>query len=479
VLKRDAVCLFTLAFGASTWSFAACGSNSSNGGRTTSGDASGDGTTADAPTEASPEEEASSPGDAGVPGDGGPSESGTASDGAPSEAGDASPARDATVDAAPSPYLNDAVDLSIGSDMACAIRQSGTVVCWGPAANIVPKEFQLPADAGAVPSRIVVNARTVCILDTQGGVWCLGGNGGGQLGSGAPPDTLLHMTPTPVVDGQGAAIRAVAIGGSFNATCAMRADGSVVCWGLDPDLQLGQPTSTQTEAGLDYSAVALPVPGVSFPGGVLGEGWGSFACAGGEAGITCWGLDTQSETLGGGYPTAFNTGAGTLLSSAGAALPVRQISLGYVNGCVLDAARQIYCWGDNSSFQRGTAQVTSTVNAVTALADAGVSQISCGDGWTCAVDGAGHARCFGGNNAGQLGNGTKGLPEAGIFTVLDVDGGPSLSGVARVFAGGDITCAILGPPGSMAPGPVFCWGYPNDLPGPAGPTGLPEPLLLP
>jgi alpha-tubulin suppressor-like RCC1 family protein len=457
----------------------------------TSGDASSDGTaTADAPSEAAPEasseEEASSAGDAGAPGEGGPSEGGASSDGAPIEAAAKDSGPDATVDAtvvdaAPeaSPYLNDAVDLSIGSDMACAIRESGSVLCWGPAANVVPKQFQLPADAGAAPSRIVVNARTVCILDTKGGVWCLGVNGGGQLGSGAPSDTLLHLTPTPVIDGQGTPIQAVALGGSFNATCALRADGSVVCWGFDPDRQLGQPTGTQTEAGIDYSPVALPVPGVSFPGGVLARGWGGFTCAGGEAGITCWGFDTQNETLGGGYPTAFNTGAGTTLASAGAALPPRQISLGYVHGCMLDSAQQVYCWGDDSAFERGTAQVTSAANVVVPLADAGVAQISSGDGWTCALDAAGHVRCFGGNNAGQLGNGTQGLPEAGVFTVIDVDGGPSLSGVSRVYAGGDTTCVILGSLGSTAAGPVLCWGYAPDLGGPGGPTGVPEPVLLP
>jgi hypothetical protein len=456
VLKRNVVCLLTLAFCASA---AACGSS---GGSATPQDASTDvaASTSDAWSEGSAETgPEAGPYDASSPADGAPGD-------AASESGRV--------------YLTDAVDLSLGSGLACAIRQTGTLVCWGSSSGGVPSEFQLPGDAGAAPSRVVVNFRTVCILDTQGGVWCLGNNYAGQLGSGAPSDLQPHLTPTAVVDGMGAPIRAVGLGGSFDATCAIREDGSVVCWGEDSSLQLGQDSGTFDDAGLQYSPVALPVPGVSFPGGILAKGWGGFACAGGEAGITCWGLNTQGECLEGASPTAFNTAAGNVLSGAGAALPARQLSLGYVHGCVLDAAGQVYCWGDNSAFERGTAQVAGSANGVTALADAGVSQIACGDGWTCALDSAAHVHCFGGNDFGELGNGTMGLPEAGVFTVLDVDGGVSLPGVARIYAGGSTSCAILGSKGSSAAGPVFCWGYPPDVGGASdAATGLPEPVLLP
>ena len=47
------------------------------------------------------------------------------------------------------------------------------------------------------------------------------------------------------------------------------------------------------------------------------------------------------------------------------------------------------------------------------------------------------AVCFGSNFEGELGIGSTGSPEAGVYTVLDVDGGASLPGVARIYA--DVT----------------------------------------
>ena len=152
-------------------------------------------------------------------------------------------------------------------------------------------------------------------------------------------------------------------------------------------------------------------------------------------------------------------------------MPAKGISLGYVHGCILDRASQVYCWGYDELDPYQTSP-----RAITFLADAGITSIAAGDGWSCALDGESHVRCFGSNYLGQLGSGQVG--EAGVATVVDVDGGGALSGVGRLYVGAGTSCAIL-TPGSQ-PGPVVCWGYGPDVGGTSMlTTGIPQPVLLP
>jgi alpha-tubulin suppressor-like RCC1 family protein len=410
--------------------------------------------------------EAPSSADSGAPADDGPgSDSPAPSDAAPEAAFDAGGDSGG--------FLVDAVDLSIGGDTACAVRQNGAVVCWG--SNLVTSKVVWPVAAGpVVVQKVAVYSQDVCMLDTQGGVWCLGYNFEGLLGNGMPTDLSIQKTPSQVIDATNQPIHAVALGGASLTACALRADGSVVCWGADEHLQLGQDLGMVTDSGVTYSSVAIPVPGVSFPAGMLPRSFGDFACAGGTGGITCWGLDTQFECLTSSVsPTAFNPQAADTLTQAGASMPVQEIALGYVHGCVLDHASRIFCWGWDSAYPI----LQPLPHAVNYLADAGVTSIAAGDGWTCALDGEKHVQCFGENHC-QLGSGQIG--EAGVpdfATVVDIDGGGALSGVGRIYAGG-ISCAILAP-GSQ-PGPVVCWGYGPDVGGTStATTGIPQPVLLP
>ena len=268
----------------------ACGLN---GAETAPVDASTDAQTADERSAEAP----SSP-DAGSP-----SDSPASTDSAPQDAG--SPEEASTADAGSvgqGPFLVDAVDLSLGDDTACALRQDGTVVCWG--SNLVTSTVTWSADAGpVVVQKVVVYFQNVCILDTQGRVWCLGYNVEGLNGNGAPSDFSIQTTPSQVVEANNQPIRAVALGGGSYNACALRADGSVVCWGADDYRQLGQAAPMVTDSGVSYSAVAMPVPGVSIPGGMLPKGFGEFTCAADTAGgITCWGINSSTSAWGRARP---------------------------------------------------------------------------------------------------------------------------------------------------------------------------------
>jgi alpha-tubulin suppressor-like RCC1 family protein len=278
----------------------------------------------------------------------------------------------------------------------------------------------------------------------------------------------------------------VKLGGGFDFGCALTATGSVLCWGDNDSKQLGQDAGVFDDAGSRYSNVALEVPGLSFPGGsILSSNLGEFECAQSASGIACWGDNSSGECLQSlALPTGFDTNVAGVLAEAGAALPVRSMALGEIHACALDGAGQVYCWGYGADGERGIPGYPPLApNLVPGLVDAGVKQVACGRGWTCVLDAQSQVRCFGvGGAYGYLGNG-PGEPVSAPdpVTVVDIDGGGALSSVARVYAGGTSTCAILtGSCGAAGPGPVVCWGYVPDLGAASVPeAGIPVPVLLP
>jgi alpha-tubulin suppressor-like RCC1 family protein len=370
-----------------------------------------------------------------------------------------------------SPYLADAVDLSAGADFACAVRQGGSVVCWGftpngmagtiAATSVRPTTVQFPADAGAVHIvRVAVSAAASCGLDTSGGVWCWGY--GPQTGGGAGDVPNQKPVPSPVVDSSGTPIHAVGLGNGYDHFCALEAAGAVECWGRNDQGQLG--TDAGNDAG-SYSFVAGPVPGVNLAGGSLAVGGGGFfSCGANGSTAACWGANSAGQCA--SAPTvapALNTNVYGALSEAGAALPLAQISDGVGAACAIDHLDQLFCWGSNDESQRGDQGATtgSPPNSVAALADAGVTSVSCGYDLTCVVDANSHARCFGTDVYGYLGDGRlDGGPTSIAQTVVDVDGGAALFPVSRIAAGGDQSCAIVaGSCGLTGPGTVVCWGW--------------------
>jgi len=75
-----------------------------------------------------------------------------------------------------------------------------------------------------------------CAIKQDGSLWCWGWNLSGQLGDGTNSD---KFTPVQIMS---SGVSSVALGGYH--TCAIKTDGSLWCWGLNSDGQLGDGTGT-------------------------------------------------------------------------------------------------------------------------------------------------------------------------------------------------------------------------------------------
>jgi alpha-tubulin suppressor-like RCC1 family protein len=149
------------------------------------------------------------------------------------------------------PGLTDAVDVSVGQYHSCAIKNGGSVVCWGS-----NTESELGSDGGTSATPVAVagiddaiglsaGLAFTCALRANGAVACWGSNAYGQLGAndGTPSATPLQVSGIAnAVD--------VTCGSEF--ACARLSNGKIMCWGNNGNGQLGAPT-------LDASTSPMPV----------------------------------------------------------------------------------------------------------------------------------------------------------------------------------------------------------------------------
>lgn len=240
--------------------------------------------------------------------------------------------------------------IGAGDATVCMVDASdGHLYCWGhddrgQAATGAPPVEEIweptPTDRDFAWRSVDVANHHGCAVRDDGTVWCWGTNANEQLARSADTDFGLYdVSLTPILATGSDGWAAVTAGAEFN--CALRDEGRLFCWGGNFAGQLG--SLDPMESGGEFD-----------PMRVEGEGWTRVeagwrhACALRGDALFCWGDDTW-EQLGpdvdGDYAWA----------------PVRRmpdrrwVDVGAGDGhtCALDDTGRVWCWGANEEGQLG------------------------------------------------------------------------------------------------------------------------------
>jgi alpha-tubulin suppressor-like RCC1 family protein len=302
--------------------------------------------------------------------------------------------------------LTDATSVASGGVSGCALRSTGTIVCWGDttlgelgngttsgsascfengsdSCDVAPVAVQGISNA----SQVSVGRISACAVLKDGTIWCWGDNTVGELGDGA----IGGISDVPVEVVGIADATSVSVADEY--ACATLSTGEVNCWGWDDGGQLGD-GGTESESGSPVT-----VAGISNAQSVsAGEGDSACAVLVGGA-IDCWGQNQLGE------------------------LGIDSLTPGYTDTPL---------------------QVSGSLNA---------TQVAAGDIFACALTVQSTADCWGRDDVGQLGLGTlkSSSPDCGVSCSLAPSAVVKLKGATAISAN-DPACALL------ATGSVDCWG---------------------
>ena len=344
--------------------------------------------------------------------------------------------RDAAADSLDGIDTTPIVGVTTGRNSTCARRASGTAVCWGgsfpgdgcggqcPARLAPTRSVTDLADA----TRLAAGSYHSCALRMTGDVVCWGDNQTAELGNRTVGSR--SAVPVPVLG----LANAMFLAAGHNYSCALRAPGTVLCWGNDdtgavsgvPGTLLGNVWEARVVEGLPDDLIDL----------ATGD---THACAVEASGsVWCWGRNDSGK----------NGGIGEALMRVNGGDDAVQVAAGSVHTCARRRTGHVVCWGTNDAGQLGTgAQSGATPpTEVAGLDDA--TAIAAGGLHTCAIRAAGAVVCWGNNGSGQLGDGTTTARPAPT-AVLDV------ANAADIDCGDQHTCIVTNE------GRVMCWGL-ND-----------------
>lgn len=237
-----------------------------------------------------------------------------------------------------------ATSIACGYDHACAVLGDGTLSCWGR-----NSENQLGRGAGtpfeSAPERVtggIVDWVRVGASDghtagirSDGSLWCWGRNESGECGLGAGAPVQIFV-PTHV----GTDVDWVRVVLGQNATCGLRSDDSLWCWGSNDfgDLGFPPPTGSTVPHRVDGPGSYFALAVETFHGGGIQR----------DGSLWTWGRNVEGQ-LGTG-----DNADRTKPTAVGGSQRWIGIATGRFHTCALRADKQVLCAGENKRGQLGT-----------------------------------------------------------------------------------------------------------------------------
>lgn len=323
------------------------------------------------------------------------------------------------------------VHISAGADFSLALGRNGVLQTWGSdalealgnGAAAQGRSQPGPTTSNTFFDTIASHPASsfgLAIERTTGRVLGWGDNSAGQLGDGS---STTRADPVPMRDSAAAELSgAVAVAAGAGFSLVLRSDGSVLASGRNDHGQLGDGTTVSRQS-------AAPVPAVCGDGGAVqaiaaGADFALALCA--DNSLRAWGANAQGQ-LGDGTQVDRLQPVRVPAPSASA---IVAIAAGAEFALALDAAGDVWSWGDNRSGQLGTDlrafPQRSTPGRVPGFV--GAIAIAAGPEHAMAVLVSGTVYAWGSNASGQLGPNAEGAPR--VEFSISVGGLPAIVDVA-------------------------------------------------
>jgi alpha-tubulin suppressor-like RCC1 family protein len=275
-----------------------------------------------------------------------------------------------------------------------------------------------------IPAQLSAGGYATCAIRDDSSVYCWGEQPKVGDGGSAP-----RSTPTPTSGGvrltslNGSMTRSDVVAGHF---CGVGIDQAVYCWGVNA---LTDPSGTSVDAKVP-TRLASVITWASVAPGL------AHNCAISTDQTTyCWGSNAFGQ-LGDGNAAAVRYVPAPV---SGGNLGFRSLASGTFHSCGLRQDGSALCWGLNANGQLGDGTSTNRPTPTTVLGALAFQSIGAGESWTCGLTTAGRPYCWGGMPGGAAVQNTPlSYPAAPAFSSLSV--------------GGAHACGLT------ADGTAYCWG---------------------
>lgn len=298
--------------------------------------------------------------------------------------------------------------ISSGNHISFGIMNNGMLLAWGDGflgngsnEALTPTRIGADTDWDAVEASIIT--QFACALKLNGTLWVWGSNAHGQIGIGQ----IGNQIRTPTLVNNDADWDMVATGGSH--VVALKNNGTLWTWGCNQYGQLGNGTNgtrvvtnnvpeylddnhvnSPRQIGIDSNWVFVATKG-NFTMAIKRDG-SLWAWGGNEYGQL--GLGTVSEVV--NIPTRVGTDADW-----------ESVAPGANHTVAIKRNGTLWSWGSNGNGQLGTGTALSRSAPGQIGTDAAWSSASSGEFFSIAIKDDGTLWTWGRNNYYQLGNGTK------------------------------------------------------------------------
>jgi alpha-tubulin suppressor-like RCC1 family protein len=329
------------------------------------------------------------------------------------------------------------VQLAVGTRHTCALQARGTVYCWGSNSNgqlgdgTTRTVRRAPVRVMGVDdaTQIAAGQQFTCALRRDGTVLCWGANAEAQMGDGARgADRPL---PAPVA---GVAEVTQLTAGAGHA-CALRRDASVLCWGWNRFAQVGD----GTEGGHRRAA---RVPGLTSVV-QIDAGWSHTCARRSDGSVVCWGFNEAGQIGDGTRGDTANRSSPTAVMGLRNAL---EVAAGATRSVARTAPDELWVWGRNEEPFRLDQPVPVPTRFGTFT---GLAQLAPSASFTCVRLESGRVQCWGRGDLGSLGNGNN--RDQVMPTEVAM-----LDDAVEIAAGDFHVCA------RRRGGSLVCWGSNSD-----------------